>query len=96
MGKIGDWVRRLFEEYKLVRRVLIGWSMLEVHLTLAAYRANIGNVEGADATIIVSAIGLIGTVLGAGYLWTRDKDDARVLDFVGSSENKGRRVEDIV
>lgn len=71
ISRIGELIKCLFEDHKLVRRSLLLWSSLEVHWTLEAYRANMGHVEAADATIIVSTVGLIGTVLGAGYLWTR-------------------------
>lgn len=75
LSDFGSWVERMFDKHMLVRRVLVAWAGLEVHWLLAAYRANIGKVDGPDATIIVAGIGLIGTVLGAGYLWVRQKNE---------------------
>ncbi len=67
-----DWITRLFEEYKLVRRVSVFWAMLLVTWVVAMVFFNMAEVTTPVASVAVSVIGLISIVFGFYFMGRKD------------------------
>jgi len=70
---VNDWVDRLFNKHKLVRRTMVFWAIYLVTFVLTIAMLNMDKITGPVATVIVSVVGLIATVL-AFYQWSRTRD----------------------
>ena len=52
------------EKYKVVRRLTLVWACWLITATVDTYRANVGEVNASDATIIMGVIGILSVVIG--------------------------------
>jgi len=67
------WINKLFNEYKFVRRYMIFWSTILVGWVVWMVFTNMEEVSTPVATVAVSVLGLVGTVLTF-YQILRGKD----------------------
>ena len=74
---MSGWIDRLFNQHKLVRRLLVFWAIGLITAVVVVFMHKMGSIQTADATVIVSVVGLMSLVLGF-YQWSRDKDDRDV------------------
>jgi len=73
------FLHRLFEEYKLVRRIIVFWAIITISWTTFVMFSNPVAITDAAAEAYLANIGLLATVI-AFYQWSRgrDKDDDNV------------------
>ena len=69
--KIG--LHRLFEEYKVVRRVIIIWIVYLITRITYIVFSDMEAVTGAVASAYASLVGLLAVVIGF-YQWSRERD----------------------
>lgn len=75
MTKFGKWVEALFEDHKLVRRLLVAWAIwLITHVVLKA-AAKIEVIDTPTAAMVSTIVGILATVT-AFYIKSRELDDA--------------------
>lgn len=79
MDKISSFLYRLFEEYKLVRRLIVFWAVITITWTTYVVFSNPVAITDAAADAYLANVGLLATVI-AFYQWSRgrDKDDDNV------------------
>ena len=69
-----DWIDRLFNEHKLVRRGLVIWAVWIITWVVVTVFKQLSLITTPVATFGGVVIGMLATVL-AFYQWSRDKDD---------------------
>jgi len=69
-----DWIDRLFNEHKLVRRGLVIWAVWIITWVVVTVFKQLSLITAPVATFGGVVIGMLATVL-AFYQWSRDKDD---------------------
>jgi uncharacterized membrane protein HdeD (DUF308 family) len=71
-----DFVERLFNEHKLVRRLLLLWVVWFITKTIDQFFALPEHAEHT-ASVVIAVVGLLTIVIGL-YQWdrARDKDDS--------------------
>lgn len=73
MGKIGKFVEALFEEHKLVRRLLVIWAVWLITIVVLDVIEKITVIDAAAASLIATIIGILATVT-AFYIRSRELD----------------------
>lgn len=73
MDRVGHWLHRLFEEYKIVRRLIVLWATITITWTTVVMFGDISLITAAASTAYVANIGLLATVI-AFYQWSRARD----------------------
>jgi len=66
-----DWVNRLFNQYKFMRRFMLFWIV--VLLTFVTYRV-FWQTEGELSSEYMALTGLLTIVVGL-YQWLRERED---------------------
>jgi hypothetical protein len=74
MTKLGKWIEALFEEHKLVRRVLVIWALWLITVVVLDATAKITSIDTASAAMVGSIVGILATVT-AFYIKSRQIDD---------------------
>jgi len=66
-----DWINRLFNEYKFVRRFIIFWAVLLT--SIVTYRV-FWFTKGELSKEYIAVVGLVGTAIAL-YKWSRERED---------------------
>jgi len=80
VDRIKSVLYKLFEEYKIVRRIIVFWAVITITWTTYALFSNPTGITDAAADAYLANIGLLATVI-AFYQWSRGRDKD------GSSDN---------
>ena len=72
--KILNWVDRLFNEHKLVRRGLVVWAIWLITVITLLVFADMDKITAPVAAALASITALLTVVVGL-YQWSRDKED---------------------
>jgi len=73
VSSLGDWIDRLFNQHKVVRRSLVYWAIgLITFVTIVVFH-DLEKITTPVASAFGLVIGLLATVLGL-YQWSRNKD----------------------
>lgn len=67
-----EWLKRMVEEHKLVRRLALLWGFVIVTWCLMGFWDRLAEINSAHATVLVAVIGLVSVVTGF-YITGRDK-----------------------
>ena len=78
-SKFGKWVEALFEEHKLVRRILVFWAIWLITYVVLTATSKITTIDTASAAMVSTIVGLLATVT-AFYIRSRELDDKRDVD----------------
>jgi Na+/H+-translocating membrane pyrophosphatase len=73
VDRIGKFLYRLFEEYKIVRRLIVVWAVVTISWTTFMMFADITFITAAATSAYVANVGLLATVI-AFYQWSRVRD----------------------
>lgn len=73
-SKFGKWVECLFEEHKLVRRLLVFWAVTLISWVILRVIPIVNEINAASASMISAIIGILATVTGF-YIRSRELDD---------------------
>ena len=76
MTRLGKWVEALFEDHKLVRRLLVLWAVWLITVVVLNAIGKISNIDAAAATMVGSIVGILATVT-AFYIRSRELDDGK-------------------
>ena len=68
-----DWIDRLFNQYKFVRRFMIFWMLIIVTCVLCVVYSDLAAVTTPVASVTVSVVGLVATVGGFYFMGRKDK-----------------------
>ena len=68
-----NWIGTLFDKYKFARRAALIWACWLITVTVFKF-FEMERVDSTHATVIVSIIGILATVIGF-YQWQRKQDD---------------------
>lgn len=73
-----NFIARLFEEHKLVRRATLAWACWLISTTVLRVTepAALPWLTGAVAATVGTVVGLLGTVIGF-YMWSRNREDGK-------------------
>ena len=71
--EIGGWIECWFEEHKLVRRLLVIWSIYLITLLVLKFIDIMTVIDTATVSGIVAVIGILSSVL-AFYVRSRELD----------------------
>jgi ABC-type sugar transport system permease subunit len=74
MEKFGLFIERLFEEHKLIRRLLVLWAVALITWVITTVFSDLPLLTGAVAAALATVIGLL-TVVVAFYQWSRQNED---------------------
>jgi len=76
MSTVGNWIDRMFNQHKLVRRVLVLWapSLITVVTLVLFVFGDWTKITGPVAIAYGSVTALLATVIGL-YMWSRNKED---------------------
>lgn len=72
-----EWIDRLFNKHKFVRRSMVLWAVWMNTLLILFYveqKASGTNFDGHDVAVITLFSGLLMTAITF-YKWSRDRDD---------------------
>lgn len=70
---MGDWIDRLFNQYKFVRRIIVLWAMWLITLVVLRAISDLGAVTASVAAMVGSVIGILSVVLG--FYFQNRKDE---------------------
>ena len=74
MRTIGEWVERLFEEHKLVRRVLVFWALGLITFVILVSFNDLTLLTASVAAAVGTVVGILSVVIGF-YIRSRELDD---------------------
>ena len=74
MAELGRAIERLFEKHKLVRRLLVFWSVALITWVVLRVFSDLTLVTVAVATALATITALLTAVL-AFYQWSRQNED---------------------
>ena len=74
MEKLGRFFERLFEKHKLVRRLLVLWSVSLLTWGILKVFSDLTLVTAAVTTALATVTALLTAVLGF-YQWSREHED---------------------
>jgi hypothetical protein len=66
-----EWINRLFNQYKFVRRLIIFWALFLV--SIVTYRV-FWFTEGELTNEYLAVVGLVATAIAL-YKWSRERED---------------------
>jgi hypothetical protein len=66
-------LHELFEEYKIVRRILVLWAIVTITWTTVLIFTNLALITAPVAAAYGTNVGLLTTVI-AFYQWSRERD----------------------
>jgi len=72
-ANLGDAIECLFEEHKLVRRVMAGWAIWLITVVVLKFVELMTNIDTATVTGVGTIVGILSTVL-AFYIKSRELD----------------------
>ena len=75
-NKFGQWVECLFEDHKLVRRLLVIWAVWLITTVVLDAMNKVAVIDAPAATMITGIIGILATVT-AFYIRSRELDGKR-------------------
>ena len=76
MTRLGRWVEALFEEHKLVRRLLVLWALWLITYVVLDAVEKVDKIDGSAAAMISTIVGILATVT-AFYIRSRELDDRK-------------------
>ena len=76
MSSVGQWVDRLFNKHKLVRRLLVFWAASLITWVIVTVFTNLDLVTGNVVTALSIVVGLLTTAIGF-YNYQRKLDERR-------------------
>ena len=67
-------VRRLVEKHKLIRRLMVLWSVVLITWVVVIVFTRPPDIPAGTVTALSLVVGMLGSVIGF-YKWLRHKDD---------------------
>jgi len=74
---MGEWFDHLFNQHKLVRRLLVIWAVLLITWVVVQVFSDLTLITAAVATALGMITAILSVVIGH-YQWSRGQDDANV------------------
>ena len=74
MKGFGAWVETLFEDHKLVRRVLVAWAVWLITLVILKFVSLMTTIDTATVSGVGTIVGILSTVL-VFYIRSRELDN---------------------
>jgi len=68
-----DWIDRLFNQYKLVRRLLMLWAVLLITYVVVRVFDDVILISAATASALGIVVGLLASVISF-YMWSRNEE----------------------
>ena len=79
MIRFRKWIESLFEEHKLVRRLMVLWAIILITIIVLATFDDLSLVTASVAAALASVVGMLSVVIGF-YIQSRKLDDERKHD----------------
>lgn len=76
VAAFGRFVERLFEEHKLIRRLLVIWAMALITWTVTRVFSELAALTAPVATALATVTAILTAVLGF-YQWARQNEDKK-------------------
>ena len=76
MTRLGNLIEALFEDHKLVRRLLVIWAICLITYTVTKGVDMIQILDTPASTFLIAIVGILATVT-AFYIRSREMDDKR-------------------
>jgi hypothetical protein len=74
MNKFWEFIETLFEDHKLVRRVLVIWAIWLITTVVLTVTDKITTIDTPTAAMVSTIVGILATVT-AFYIKSRELDD---------------------
>jgi len=74
MSAVGDWIDRLFNKHKFVRRGLVLWAVCLITFVTITIFLQLDKITAPVASALGTITALLTVVLGL-YQWSRDRED---------------------
>ena len=76
MTRLGRFIEALFEEHKLVRRLLVIWALWLITYVVLDAVDKVKQIDGSAAAMISTIVGILATVTSF-YIRSRELDDRK-------------------
>lgn len=73
VSSLGDWIDRLFNKHKAVRRGLVVWAVWLITVVTLLVFSDLDKLTAPVATALATITALLTVVVGL-YQWSRNKD----------------------
>ena len=79
MKRIGEWIESLFEEHKLVRRLVVLWALGLITFVICVTFSDLTLLTASVAAAVGTVVGILSVVINF-YIRSRELDDIRKDD----------------
>jgi hypothetical protein len=79
MKRIGEWIESLFEEHKLVRRLVVLWALGLITFVICVTFSDLTLLTASVAATVGTVVGILSVVINF-YIRSRELDDIRKDD----------------
>ena len=76
MLRLGEWIEKLFEEHKLVRRLLVFWALSLITFVILVTFNDLTLITASVAAVVSTIVGILSVVINF-YVRSREVDDRK-------------------